>query len=1694
MIQNIFHPITARWFQTKFSGPTEPQQTGWPEIVAGRHTLIAAPTGSGKTLAAFLVCIDRLLRQGIEGSLRDETQIVYVSPLKALSNDVRRNLEVPMREIRELATAEGIELPELRVLVRTGDTPAKDRQAMTRRPPHIVVTTPESLYIMLTAGRGRELLQTTRTVIVDEIHALARDKRGSHLALSLERLAALCPNPLVRIGLSATVRPIEQVAEFLVGVEHHTNDHSTPQCRIVDSGHIRQLDLGVEVPPSELEAVCSLEQWGEVYERIKELIAQHRSTLIFVNTRRLAERVAHNLRQQLGDESVAAHHGSMSREIRLDAEERLKTGRLKAIVATASLELGIDIGFIDLVCQIGSPRSIATMLQRVGRAGHSLNRTPKGRLFPLTRDELLESLALLRAVRARRLDAIEPPIAPLDILAQQIVAAVACEEWKEDDLYALCRRAWPYRQLSRPDFDAIMEMLGEGIVPARRRGAYLHRDRVNGRVRARRNARISAITSGGAIPETGDYRVVTEGDRTFVGSVNEDFAIESMAGDVFILGNTSWRIAYVRAGEVVVNDAQGAPASIPFWLGEAPGRTVELSEEVSRLREDLEELIAKEGSRESRVEEEGSRQSAVGSRGSDESNEVIVRSHNYEYRIVSGSEGMATRDGIGGDGVRDNERVSQARDLRPDQPDSALGNVSPREHRGGLRAEQPNGLHPLSSNCTRESQRTGDAFDAGRPSSHLRASGHFERAPAVGRHRTDVALPDTKAAGGVNEKGSRESPADSREKNDRNRDIQHENHDSTSRTDEIEQMPAGCPKDQQQSRLPTADCRLPSSWLQAECSVGEWPALQAVRYVAAQRIAIGLVPTQKRIVYERFFDEAGGMQLVIHAPFGGRINRAWGLAMRKRFCRSFDFELQAAANDNGIVLSLGPQHSFPIDDMFRMLRPDNGEHMLTQALLAVPMFGTRWRWNTTRALGVLRMNGGKRVPAYLQRFRAEDLLTGVFPAQTACLENRPEDIEIPDHPLVRQTVLDCLREAMDLDRWLGVLRDIADGKIELVARDTLEASPFSHEILNSNPYTFLDDAPLEERRARAVTLRRSISVESARDLGRLDPEAISQVRAEAWPLVRDADELHDALLLMTALPAAEGEAWADWFDELVAAGRATVGRCPSGLLLWVATERWPLVQLAFPGIVADPPVAPAFQLEGGASQSELSSGPAWLALVRGRLECKGPVFASGIAADFESDVSPIQAALEALEGEGFALRGRFSDASNGSGEVEWCERRLLARIHRRTLEGLRQQIRPVELEHYVRFLLQHQHLTERTQLQGRRALPQVIEQLQGFEIPAGAWEHELLPARLNAYEPNWLDELSLSGHVAWGRLAPRRRADSRPSRAGMTRVVPIALVFREDMGWLAPKADEEGNAVPLRAGAQEVLNALTTGGALFPADLQSITGLLPTQLEEALGELSALGLVTADGFAAIRGIVSRGRQSRFGQGRSSGVRRLARWGRLASRSHDSGGRWSLFTRPAQSMASDERAERWAWQLLQRYGVVFRDLLVRESLSPRWRDLAQAYRRLEARGEIRGGRFVAGVAGEQFALPDAVEQLRRIRDNATDPNKASAGTPKGNAIASPSESTVVISACDPVNLFGIITHDPRIPATRRNRIAIRDGRMAASIEAGVVKFHGTFEPDVAEEMERALSQSALTRMRHKFSPSTSTLPRTRDGVP
>jgi ATP-dependent Lhr-like helicase len=1416
-----FHPAVRAWFEQRFpAGPTEPQGAGWPLIASGEDVLIAAPTGSGKTLAAFLVCIDRLFQEGGEsGALEDATEVVYVSPLKALAGDIRVNLQTPLAEIADAARGLGLHAPEVRVLLRTGDTSAGARAAMLRRPPHLLVTTPESLYLLVTAARSRARLRRVRTVIVDEIHAVARDKRGSHLALTLERLEALCDRRPQRIGLSATQRPIDTIARLLVGAgESRIGPDGGPACRIVDLGHRRALDLAVELPDSELQAVASREQWGEILDRIAAQVEAHRTTLVFVNTRRLSERLAHQLGERLGEDRVAAHHGSLSKDRRLRLEARLRAGDLKALVATASLELGIDIGPVELVCQIGSPRSLATFLQRVGRSGHARGATPKGRLYATTRDELVESAALLRGVRAGTLDRVLPPVAPLDILAQQVVAAAAAEPWREDDLFALVRRAAPYAGLARADFDAVVEMLAEGIRTGRgRRAAYLHRDRVHGMLRGRRSARIVALTSGGAIPETADYRVVADPDDTVVGTVNEDWAIESMAGDIFLLGSTSWRIRRVEAGVVRVVDAEGLPPSVPFWLGEAPARTAELSAEVSALR------------------------AAVG------------------------------------------ERLS-----------------------------------------------AGDAAAA-------------------------------------------------------------------------------------------------AAWVTAEAGLGGRAASELVRYLAAGHAALGILPTQRDVVFERFFDETGGMQLVIHAPFGGRINRALGLALRKRFCRRFDFELQAAAGDDAVVLSLSPGQSFPLSEVPRFLSPETAEETLAQALLLSPMFQVRWRWNLGRALAVLRQRGGRRTPPPIQRMEADDLMAAVFPGLAACQENAAAGpVEIPDHPMVRQTIHDCLHEATDVDGLVALLESFASGAVRAVFREVTEPSVLAHEILNGRPYTFLDDAPLEERRTRAVALRRGLP-ETARDLGRLDPEAIARVREEARLAPRDAEELHDALLELVVMR--PGPALAAWFDALAADGRAARALTAEGPL-WLAAERRAAVEGLFPGVAIDPDVrVPDPRVAPAAPDAEAAA----MAALRGHLAGTGPCTVAELATRTALPPAAVEQALARLEAEGVVLRGQFDPDRAGHDAppaVEFCDRRLLARIHRYTSERLRREIEPVTAQDFMRFLLRWHHVAPGTQREGRKGLLAVVEHLQGFELGAGAWEDAVFPARVAGYRPEWLDDLCLSGEVVWGRLSLRPWQVAAPEAAGEeggrgglvpSRATPVSFAVRDNLPWLLSAA--RGPAEPVLPGegaARHVLECLRSRGALFYGELLGATRRLRVEVEEGLWDLVSRGLVTADGFGSVRALLS---------ARERWVRRTVRLpsGRRLRRPAEgrggAEGRWSLLP-PAPAVDggvdTETLAEAVAEQLLTRWGVVFRDLVARETFAVPWREVLWALRRLEARGTARGGRFVTGFVGEQYALPEAVDALRQTR------RRERTG------------EVVRLSAVDPLNLVGIIVPGARVAAVRTNLVVYRDG--------------------------------------------------------
>ena len=1430
------------WFARRFpDGPTEPQRRGWTEIAAGQHTLIAAPTGSGKTLAAFLVCIDRLYRAHEAAACRPSgadtdgahvaaageepaagPQVVYVSPLKALAVDIWQNLERPLAEIAEVAAELGLAAPSIKVAVRTGDTAAAERAAMLKKPPDFLITTPESLYLLLTAERPRAMLRTASTVIVDEIHAVAGNKRGSHLALTLERLAHVADQPVQRIGLSATQRPIEVVARLLVGVgPDRSEPDGSPNCSIVDSGHRRELDLGLEMPSDELGAVATTEQMAEIIDLIAGHVLEHRTTIVFVNTRRMAERIAHELGERLGDGLVAAHHGSLSKERRQRVESRLRDGDLRALVATASLELGIDIGPIELVCQIGSPRSFATFLQRVGRSNHTTSGIPAGRLYPTTRDELVECAALLRGARAGRLDALVIPHCPLDILAQQMVAECSAAEWAESDLLDLVRGAAPFAAVSAEDFDDTASLLAEGIRTGRgRRAAYLHRDQVNGKLKGRRGARLAALTSGGAIPELGDYRVLAEPDNALVGTVNEDWAIESMVGDIFLLGTTSWRIRRVEPGIVRVEDAHGAPPSVPFWLGEAPGRTVELSEEVCSLRSAIADQLA------------------------------------------AGDHGA------------------------------------------------------------------GDPVAA-------------DRAATVG-------------------------------------------------------------------------------WLMAECRIGEAAAETIVAYLGSALAQLGVLPTMNTIVLERFFDEAGGMQLVGHTPFGARLNRALGLALRKRFCVSFDFELQAAASDDAILLSLGPQHSFPLDRVPKFLASGTVEEVVKQAVLTSPMFAARWRWNLNTSLAVLRMRGGKKNPPAIQRMEADDLMAAVFPTLAACQENvAPGPIEIPDQVLVRQTLTDCLHEAMDVGGLKELVAGIETGRVNVIVRDTTEPSVLAHEILNGRPFTYLDDAPLEERRSRAVPLRRGLPV-APHELARLDLTAIERVNEQVRPDPRDPDELHDVLLNLVAVRPAD--AWRPWFELLAGAGRAVTVHAPAGLM-WAAAERLPAIQALFPGAVLEPALA--------CNKLDLVDEDAAAAsLLRGHLECRGPSTVAALSEATGLLSTLIVRGLAVLEQEGFVISGRFT---RPDADEEYCARRLLARIHGYTRERRRREIEPVTARDFMRFLLRWQHVAAGSKREGRFGLLAVIEQLQGFELAAGAWEHSVLGARVDGYRREWLDELCLSGQVSWGRLSVRDTLPMRPEEPGgpelapgranrasrPSRATPITLALRDDLSWLLRAARGDLTpGEPSPGSGLDVLSALRSRGALFRHDLAEVTGRSPAEIDQALWDGVARGLVTADGFRAVRSLLRRGSRQSFPQPR--GLRRGIR-----GTTGGASGRWSLLPVPLSDGDKDELAEAVAEQLAARWGVVFHDLIARESLAVPWREVLWAFRRMEARGTIRGGRFVTGFSGEQYAHPDAIDILRAVR------KKPGSG------------ERVAISASDPLNLTGIVLPGPRITAISANTVTLTDGAVASA---------------------------------------------------
>ena len=1702
-----FHPASRAWFEERFGQATKAQADAWPQIRAGRHTLIAAPTGSGKTLAAFYAAIDMLLQRGLNGELSEGVQILYVSPLKALSNDIQKNLEQPLNGIAEQLHLQGFAPVDIRIAVRTGDTPPSERARMAKKPPHILVTTPESFYLLLTSASGRAMLSTVRSLVVDEIHALLGDKRGSHLALSMERLQHLISSQssgntkdqsgrtLQRIGLSATQKPIDLVANYLVGnatgqsecdssslgeveVEVEGADSRWPKadCAIVDSGFRRELDIRIEVPKSPLSALMSNEVWDELYGRLVELIESHDTTLVFVNTRRLSERLALALAERLGDDVVCSHHGSMSKDHRHNAEQRLKAGSLKVLVATASMELGIDVGSVDLVVQFSSPKSIATFLQRVGRSGHSINGTPKGILFPLTRDDLIEASALVHSIRRGQLDAIVMPEKPLDILAQQIVAEVSAQvhdrgrdgdtagdepgqrasrrdkskklsapdapeddlwvqdaddcgdvpankqpvdklsvqnqpskeifqplatalaamrtsgstrlsssakpaptpaspevrkaalaaaraglrgteaepasvksdvypketeeieetqetqeieeieeikekesfepmtpldSWCIDELYALVIKAFPFRELTKEEFEETLRMVADGYTSRRgRRGAHLHYDAINRRLRPRRGANLIALTNGGAIPDMFDYQVVLDPEDTVVGSLNEDFALDSMAGDVFTLGTHAWQILRVDGLKVRVRDAQGMNPTVPFWFGEGPGRTVELSQSVSNFRQQIGDLIL------------------------DESADAAM-----QWCINA------------------------------------------------------------------------------------------------------VGLPHSAAS-------------------------------------------------------------------------------QVVEYLHAGMAALGAMPTRDTIIMERFFDEVGDMHVVIHSPFGSRINRGWGLALRKRFCKSFNFELQAAANEDSIVISLGSVHSFPLDEVFRYLQTTTVRDVLVQALLDSPMFEVRWRWNATRSLAIQRNRSGKRVPPQFQRMDAEDLIAHVFPDQIACAENLTGRRDVPTHPLVDQTIHDCLTEAMDIDALIELVGKIEREELTLIAKDLREPSPFAQEIINARPYAFLDDAPAEERRTNAIRNRSWADPAEARDYSLLDVSAIARVREEAWPLVHNAEELHDALQTLGYITAAEfaDNGFEKWRERLVLEGRLhQLVQHPQELLF--ATEDLPKFRALFPECCAQFDT-PSF-LEGVCFEPE----EALRDLVRSRLEGLGPVTAQRLADEVSLPCVKIDAALLALEVEGFVFQGKFTPRAEqaGDGPVEWCERRLLQRIHRYTIDSHRKAIKPVSLQVYTQFLFDEHglqpvrdddempHSSAEASLDGQTQLQRSLAMLDGISAPAASWEADLYPSRVSDYDPNWLDVLCISGRVTWGRYvqpSASQRALHKGS-SGPVKTTPIAIMSRANLDiWQAmaraqlkeadegPRKTRVGQDAPsgktFSNTAQRIEADLLTNGASFFDQIQSRSGLLKAQLEEGLAELVGAGRLNSDSFTGLRALLTpaakkQGAHRRRRRSPMFGVEEAGRWSLLetfAPRPADTAEteamttarteteaentrrspatpaiiRQPRATRPNNSRSGwdvldDDQLERLISIYLNRWGVLFRSIIERELLAPPWRVLLRALRRLELRGTVRGGRFIAGVGGEQFAFQEAVDGLRSMA------KEVAAAKPRYHSLA----------ASDPLNLLNLILPRRKLAKLLNNRVLFEDGIPIAVVESGEVKFLREVAPEKQWALQQALVQ-------------------------
>ncbi len=1796
-----FHPASRAWFEGKFGAPTPAQAEAWAHISAGRHTLIAAPTGSGKTLAAFYAAIDALLKRGQAQQLGEGVQIIYVSPLKALSNDIRKNLEEPLDGIAEQLHLQGQTPVDIRIAVRSGDTPPSERARMAKKPPHILVTTPESLYLLLTSASGRAMLATARSLIVDEIHALLGDKRGSHLALSMERLDHLIMSrggePLQRIGLSATQKPIELVARYLVGSSANEKPNKATSngnlskedtelpCEIVDSGFRRELDLRIEVPSSPLSALMSNEVWDELYTRLVDLINSHETTLVFVNTRRLSERLALALAERLGDDVVCSHHGSMSKDHRHSAEQRLKAGKLKVLVATASMELGIDVGSVDLVVQFSSPKSIATYLQRVGRSGHSIHGTPKGILFPLTRDDLIEAAAMLRSIRQGELDAIVMPEKPLDILAQQIVAEVSAQvhdtgrapaatSAEEKELEAESEIAEPLQRYTAPISTPQLSTSSLATTPLST---------------ALPPERCESDAQGGAYPlaesalQNGNESGEPTTEPTVFQPLDQALAAMRVRNGNLISKDALTNALAVTPAPAEVREQSLAQARANLGIKakpkrqKYPRRTRQLAD--SGQSQDQDKLD----------EQKGFAGSAVSDAGVPEVSSTpdpVQLAQNLTAKVLGAEKSMSESSAAELIQIENNtaedskvqaafpleepaitpvtESVSLTTQAQLDE-DEALDSWCIDElYQLVTRAYPYRDLTLEEFEQTLQMVAEGYTSRRGKRGAHLHLDAINRRLrPRRGANLISLtnggAIPDMfdyqvvldpedTVVGSLNEDFAIDSlPGDVftlgthawqiirvdglkvrvRDAQGMSPTVPFWFGEGPGRTVELSTAVSDFRRsvgDKILDESPAAAV----NWCRESIGLPSSAATQIVDYLQGGMNALGAMPTRETIVMERFFDEVGDMHVVIHSPFGSRINRGWGLALRKRFCKSFNFELQAAANEDSIVISLGSVHSFPLDDVFRYLQTKTVRDVLIQALLDSPMFEVRWRWNATRSLAIQRNRSGKRVPPQFQRMDAEDLIAHVFPDQIACAENLTGRRDVPEHPLIDQTIHDCLTEAMDIDALIELIGKVERQELTLIAKDLREPSPFAQEIINARPYAFLDDAPAEERRTNAIRNRSWADPAEAKDYSLLDTDAIARVREEAWPLVHNAEELHDALQTLGYVTAAEfaDHSYERWRDGLEKQGRLQQ-LSSHGQGLYFASEDLPRFKALFPEECAGL-VLPAF-LEG----VELEPEAALRDLLRGRLEGLGPVTAAKLAGELCLSVAKIEAALTALEVEGFVFQGQFTRGGQQS-ELEWCERRLLQRIHRYTIESHRKAIKPVSLQTFALYLFEHHGVSpvredvvetaERDAaamqrlvaaphrkkesayypeapsprlapaLDGQTQLQHTLALLDGLSAPAANWESDLYPSRVADYDPGWLDVLCISGRVSWGRTVQASAAQKalHKGKSGPVKTTPIAIMSRANLDlWQALAREqlrqlkEPGRRSRIKQGAQAKAKAksqaevsaeaveaaprfsalglriesdLVNHGASFFDQILSRTGLLKAQLEEGLAELVGGGRVTSDSFTGLRALLTPAKKA-------SGRRR----GRSPMFGIEDAGRWSLIdtfqvsnadlepkssAQRAQDLASseshrlsagtgwnaldDEQLERLIAIYLNRWGVLFRGILEREMLAPPWRVLLRVLRRMELRGSVRGGRFVAGVGGEQFAFQESVDGLRK----------------KAKSLQAEGSSQPVyhsLAASDPLNLLNLIMPKRKLAKLLNNRVLFEDGVPIAVVEAGEVKF-------------------------------------------